>query len=129
MQDIDNRHQNGKALFSDLGDMAPAFGMIGTLIGLIVMMKNLGGDMTAIGRGMAAALLTTLYGAVLANSVYIPIGNKLEKINAAEITIKEIVVEGTLSIQSGDNPRILQQKLVSFFPPKVRDKISEQIGE
>ena len=109
--------------------MAPAFGMIGTLIGLIVMMKNLGGDMTAIGRGMAAALLTTLYGAVLANSVYIPIGNKLEKINAAEITIKEIVVEGTLSIQSGDNPRILQQKLVSFFPPKVRDKISEQIGE
>ncbi|HMB01335.1 MAG TPA: motility protein A [Spirochaetota bacterium] len=129
LDSIDERHNKYRQMFADLGEFAPAFGMIGTLIGLIVMMKNLGGDMTAVGRGMAAALITTLYGAILANSVYIPISNKLEKINDAEIAIKEIVIEGTLSIQSGDNPRILQQKLVSYFPADVRAKIEEQIGE
>jgi len=129
LEALDKRHNVYKKVLDDFASLCPAFGMIGTLIGLIVMMKSLGGDPSAIGRGMAAALLTTLYGAVLANGVFIPVANKLDKINQAEISMKEIVIEGTLSIQAGDNPRILQQKLTSYFAPDVRAKITEQIGE
>ena len=126
---LSTRHEGFIGIFNNLGKMCPAFGMIGTLIGLIVMMSNLGGDASAIGRGMAAALLTTLYGSILANVFFIPISKKLEKVNNDEIVIKTIMIEGTLSIQSGDNPRILQQKLVSYFPSSVREDIKNQIGD
>lgn len=126
---LDTRHAAGRKLVEDWAEFAPAFGMIGTLIGLIVMMKALGGDPSAIGRGMAAALLTTLYGAILANAVLIPMGKKLEVANTEEVLMKEITIEGTLSIQAGDNPRMLQEKLTSYFPPALRNKIKESIGE
>lgn len=129
LEALETRHKNFISLIESLADLAPAFGMIGTLIGLIVMMNALGGDASAIGAGMAAALLTTLYGAVLSNGVFIPMTKKLESSNAAEISMREIVIEGVLSIQEGDNPRILEQKLTSYFPADVREKISEQIGE
>jgi chemotaxis protein MotA len=129
LDSIDNRHGQYRKLADDMAELCPAFGMIGTLIGLIVMMNALGGDASAIGAGMATALLTTLYGAVLANGFFLPAAKKLEMINNQEISMKEIVIEGTLSIQAGDNPRILQQKLTSYFPPEVRKKITEQIGE
>ena len=126
---ISNRHANNRNLFEDMAAMAPAFGMIGTLIGLVVMMTNLGGDTSAIGRGMAAALITTLYGAIIANAFFIPISKKLERNTDNELSLKEIIVEGTLSIQAGDNPSLLQQKLIAYFPPSTRANIKEQLGD
>ena len=129
LDSIDRRHESARKVFEDLAALSPAFGMIGTLIGLVVMMKNLGGDASAIGRGMAAALITTLYGSIMANAVFIPIAGKLERDNDMEMMMREMVIEGTLSIQAGDNPRILQQKLASYFPENIRRQINEHIGE
>ena len=102
----------------------PAFGMIGTLIGLILMLQQME-DPSAIGPGMALALLTTLYGAVMANVVFLPIAGKLRNRTAEEILIKEITIEGIMSIQSGDNPRIVKQKLQAFLSPQLRSQEAE----
>ncbi|MCK5713392.1 MAG: MotA/TolQ/ExbB proton channel family protein, partial [Hyphomicrobiaceae bacterium] len=104
---------------------APAFGMIGTLIGLVVMLANLD-DPDKIGPGMAVALITKLYGAVAANLVFIPMADKLEKRSGEEILLKTIVIKGVMSIQSGDNPRIVEQKLKTFLPPSLRGDESEE---
>ncbi len=120
---IDERHTYGKEFFEFAGLATPAFGMIGTLMGLIMMLANLE-DKSAIGSGMATALLTTMYGAIIANLLLNPIAKKLESRHTNEILLKEIMLEGTLSIQSGDNPRIVKDKLASFLAPDVRDKIS-----
>ncbi len=122
LEKIETRHGVGKDLFDMMGLLAPAFGMIGTLIGLILMLANLT-DKASIGSGMAVALITTLYGAILANLVFIPLSKKLEGRNYDEILLKEIMLEGTLSIQSGDNPRIVKDKLASFLAPSQRDAI------
>ncbi len=122
------RHQEGIKIFEDWGIFAPAFGMIGTLIGLILMLRSIE-DKSTIGRGMSLALITTLYGAILANLVFIPIANKLTYNNDQEVLIREIMIEGTLSIQSGDNPRIVKEKLVSFLPPEIRAQVEEETGE
>ena len=129
LNNMQTRHEQGIKIFEDWGLFAPAFGMIGTLIGLIIMLQNLGGDQTAIGSGMSAALITALYGVVLANTVLIPIANKLIYVNEQEILIRDIMIEGTLSIQSGDNPRIVKEKLVSFLPPEIRAQVEEETGE
>ncbi|MCF7928024.1 MAG: motility protein A [Spirochaetales bacterium] len=125
---IQERHEIGISFFDTWGKIAPAFGMIGTLIGLIGMLKNLGGDQSAIGINMAVALITTLYGAVFANLVLIPIKTKLEDRDKSEALVKEIVVEGILSIQSGDNPRILEEKLLAFLPPDRREAARMESG-
>lgn len=126
MQNIHNRHQEGIKLWTDMGFFWPAFGMIGTLIGLVQMLKNLGaGDPSAIGAGMAAALITTLYGSLAANLVAIPMSRKLALRDADEMMIKAIMIEGILSIQSGDNPRIVKDKLSSFLPPAERAALDE----
>lgn len=117
------RHDEGKGMFETLGAMAPAFGMIGTLIGLVAMLKNLE-DPSSIGPSMAVALLTTFYGSVLANLFFIPIAKKLENRNDEELIIKEIMIEGLLSIQAGENPRIIEEKLKSFLSPKIRAALS-----
>jgi chemotaxis protein MotA len=122
------RHLDGIKIFEDWGALAPAFGMIGTLIGLIIMLANIE-DKSAIGPGMATALITTLYGAVLGNLVFIPLANKLSWVNNQEVLLREIMIEGTLSIQSGDNPRIVKEKLISFLPPDVRAQVEEEAGE
>jgi len=122
------RHDKGKKLFDDWALLAPAFGMIGTLMGLILMMVNLE-DKSAIGPGMSTALITTLYGAILANAVLMPIANKLEVRASEEALLKLIMVEGTLSIQSGDNPRIVRDKLIAFLEPEQRDEITQEIGD
>lgn len=124
---IEARHAVGKDLFDMAGLVAPAFGMIGTLIGLILMLANLT-DKASIGSGMAVALITTLYGAILANLFFIPMAKKLEGRNYDEVLLKEIMLEGTLSIQSGDNPRIVKDKLTSFLPPSVRADIAKDIN-
>ncbi len=116
------RHGSGIKIFEDWGKFAPAFGMIGTLAGLISMLANLD-DPDAIGSGMALALITTMYGAIIANLFLIPIKCKLEDRDKDETLVKEIMIEGILSIQSGDNPRILESKLISFLPPARREAV------
>jgi len=128
LNNMQTRHQQGIKIFEDWGIFAPAFGMIGTLIGLILMLANIE-DKSAIGPGMSTALITTLYGAVLANLVFIPVANKLSYVNDQEILTREIMIEGTLSIQSGDNPRIVKEKLISFLPPDIRVQVEEETGE
>lgn len=122
LNQLQARHETGIKIFDDWGKIAPAFGMIGTLAGLIAMLANIE-DSSSIGSGMSLALITTMYGAIFANLVLIPIKSKLEDRDKMETLVKEIVIEGILSIQSGDNPRILEQKLVSFLPPVRREAI------
>ena len=113
------RHDTGKAIFDTVGKYAPAFGMIGTLVGLVAMLADLS-DPSGIGAGMAVAFLTTLYGALIANALALPIADRLEKRSAEEVLYKTIIIKGVMSIQSGDNPRVVEQKLRTFLPPSLR---------
>ena len=119
LETIESRHNEGKALFENIGKYAPAFGMIGTLIGLVIMLKNMN-DPSTIGPAMALALLTTLYGALIANLVALPMADKLGLRSREELLLKMIVIKGVMAIQSGDNPRIVEQKLKTFLPNRVR---------
>lgn len=122
---MEDRHGEGQAIFEAMGTYAPAFGMIGTLIGLINMLKTLD-DPATVGPKMAVALITTFYGSVLANLLFIPIANKLKGRSNEEIMLKELMVEGLLSIQAGENPRIIEEKLLTFLSPELRKIPSEQ---
>ena len=124
VEQIENRHSEGAKILSAGGTFAPAFGMIGTLIGLVNMLSNLE-DPTQIGAGMATALITTFYGAVLANALFLPLAGKLETRSKEEMVIKEMVIEGIMAIQSGDSPRIVEEKLKSFLSPTVRKKVDD----
>ena len=128
LNQIQERHTDGVKLFEDWGKLAPAFGMIGTLIGLVAMLANLE-DKSSVGSGMAVALLTTMYGAIMANLIIIPVGNKLGDRSKVESLTKEIIIEGILSIQSGDNPRILLEKLIAFLPPMQRESLRQESGK
>lgn len=119
---MEDRHTMGASILESAGAFAPAFGMIGTLIGLVQMLANMD-DPSQIGPAMAVALLTTLYGAVLANLICLPCVGKLKVRTATELLQKEVVIEGILSIQSGDNPRVVEQKLKAFVSPTVRERI------
>ena len=120
LDSLAERHSEGRQLFETMGKYSPAFGMIGTLVGLIIMLKNME-DTSQIGAGMAVALITTLYGAVAANLVFLPIADKLRNRSKGEMLMKQIIIKGVMSIQSGDNPRIVEQKLKTFLPPSFRD--------
>ncbi len=120
---ISQRHKTGQSVFETMGAFAPAFGMLGTLVGLIQMLVNLDSP-DAIGPGMATALVTTFYGSVIANLICLPVANKLKNKSAEEMFVKEAIIEGVLSIQAGDNPRIVQEKLKSFLAPKQREEIT-----
>lgn len=117
---VGSRHKTGKGLMDAVGRYAPAFGMIGTLMGLIIMLGNMS-DPDAIGPGMAVALITTLYGAVVSNLFFLPFADKLAFYSKKEIEVREVILRGILSIQEGDNPRMLEQKLVSMLPPSQRN--------
>lgn len=119
MEAVGLRHKDGKGLMDQMGRFAPAFGMIGTLMGLIIMLGQMD-DPSKIGKGMAVALITTLYGAIMANLFCIPFAEKLGFINKKEIASMEIVIRGIMCIQQGDNPRVIEQKLKTFIPPKMR---------
>ncbi|MCM1111791.1 MAG: motility protein A [Muribaculum sp.] len=125
---IEGRHKNLINLWDVLGSMGPAWGMIGTLVGLVNMLNNMA-DASAIGPAMAVALITTLYGSLLANWVCIPVSNKLKAHNATEMMMKEVMIEGLLSIQAGENPRVIEEKLKSFLAPKDRESSEEAGGE
>ena len=117
---VAQRHKTGKSLMETMGRYAPAFGMIGTLMGLIIMLGNMD-DPEAIGPGMAVALITTLYGAIVSNLFCLPFADKLGYYSKKEMEVREVVLRGILSIQEGDNPRVLEQKLKTFLPVDQRD--------
>jgi chemotaxis protein MotA len=120
---MEDRHAMGQSILLAMGAFAPAFGMIGTLVGLVNMLATLD-DPSKIGGGMAVALLTTLYGAIMANIIFLPAAGKLKVRTSNELLAKEIIIEGILSIQSGDNPRIVEQKLKAFISPALRSQIN-----
>ena len=125
LEAIAGRHDQGKAVFDAIGKYAPAYGMIGTLVGLVIMLMNMD-DPNAIGPGMAVALLTTLYGSMFANMLALPLADKLGTRNDEELTLKTIIIKGVMSIQSGDNPRIVEQKLKTFLPPGMRTEEDQE---
>lgn len=125
---LQERHAKGKGIFVTMGQLAPAFGMIGTLIGLVQMLSQLD-DPTQLGAGMAVALITTLYGALLANWIFIPLSKNLETQSNHEIHVKEVIIEGILSIQAGENPRIVKEKLHAFLSEGEKEEVESRIGE
>jgi len=120
IEKVIQRHRVGASILESMGNFSPAFGMIGTLIGLIFMLQSLD-DPSAIGPKMSIALVTTFYGAVLANLVFLPLAEKLKKRSTEEMLFKEMTMAGILSIQSGDVPRIVEQKLNTYLPPGDRE--------
>ncbi len=121
---VESRHKAKIAVWEKWAELGPAWGMIGTLIGLILMLKNME-DASTIGPAMATALVTTLYGSLLANWLCNPIAGKLKLNNDNEMMMKEISVEGILSIQAGENPRVIEEKLKSFLAPSARNTAQE----
>ncbi len=116
---VEDRHKKVIGFWDMVAAMGPAWGMIGTLIGLIAMLNDMN-DPSSIGPAMAVALITTLYGSLLANWLATPVANKLRVNNAVEMQQKEVMIEGLLSIQAGENPRVIEEKLKSFLAPKDR---------
>lgn len=123
LMSLDDRHKAKIGFWDNIASMGPAWGMIGTLVGLVNMLNNME-DASAIGPAMAVALITTLYGSLLANWIATPVANKLRANNGSEMMIKEIMIEGLLSIQAGENPRVIEEKLKSFLAPS--DRVAEE---
>jgi len=119
LEQMSARHKSNQAIFGQLGGFAGAMGMIGTLIGLVAMLLNMA-DPAAIGPAMAVALLTTMYGAMLGNIIGGPVENILGVRSSDEVLLKTLILEGIMSIQSGDNPRVLEAKLLAFIDPTSR---------
>ncbi len=126
IQNLQDRHSGGKKILEFMGAAAPAFGMVGTLIGLVQMLKNLSSP-EQIGSGMAVALLTTFYGAFSANLIFIPLAGKLGIYSKAETTAKEMVVEGICAIAQGDNPTTIREKMQAFISQSRREEIKATI--
>lgn len=122
---VEGRHKSKIGFWESVASMGPAWGMIGTLVGLVNMLQNMS-DPDSIGPSMATALITTLYGSLLANWVCLPVASKLKANNEQEIMEKEIMIEGLLSIQAGENPRVIEEKLKSFLAPA--DRVTENDG-
>ena len=124
---MESRHKKNMTMWDNIASMGPAWGMIGTLIGLINMLKKLD-DPSSIGPAMATALVTTFYGSVLANWVATPTSNKLKVNHEAEYRVKVVIIEGLLSIQAGENPRVIGEKLKSFLSPAQRAAFEQEEG-
>ena len=117
---IRERHATGKKIFEQLGTSLPAFGMVGTLIGLIQMLHELD-DPTRIGAGMAVAMVTTFYGAFVANLIFLPLAGKLETRSREEMLLRELMITGLAALVEGETPRALERKLKTFLAPKARE--------
>lgn len=125
---LEDRHKKIIGFWEKWAELGPAWGMIGTLVGLVNMLNNME-DASAIGPAMAVALLTTLYGSLIANWLCVPIASKMKVNNDLEVIVKEVMVEGLLSIQAGENPRVIEEKLKSFLSPAVRNDVGDAGGE
>ncbi|MDQ6957892.1 MAG: motility protein A [Mariprofundaceae bacterium] len=119
MEKLGARHTKGADIVIQVGTMAPAMGMIGTLVGLVLMLQNMS-DPSSIGPSMSIALLTTFYGALIANIVALPMAAKLKSRSKDELMLHEIILTGVQSLVAGENPRVMEQKLLGFLPPKER---------
>ncbi|MBN1516877.1 motility protein A [Candidatus Sumerlaeota bacterium] len=117
---IESRHKRGAEILSTMGMLSPAMGMVGTLIGLVQMLQNMS-DPSAIGPAMAVALLTTFYGAILANVLFNPLAAKLRLRSREELDVRQLTREGIMAIAAGDNPRIVEQKLHAYLQPAKRE--------
>ena len=127
MLSMEERHKKTISFWEFWGEQGPAWGMIGTLLGLIAMLNKLS-DPSAIGPQMSVALVTTLYGSLIANWLCAPIAGKLSVNNDMEVVNRQITIEGLLSIQAGENPRVIEEKLKSFLSPSVREGVLENGG-
>ena len=123
---LQERHQNGKKIMEFMGASAPAFGMIGTLIGLVLMLSNLTSP-DQIGGGMATALLTTFYGALLANLLFIPLAGKLGIYSGRETVLREMIIEGLQAIARGENPTEVREKMQAFLSAKNRQELKPNV--
>lgn len=124
IQCMSERHEDSAAMYDKASSVAPAFGMVGTLVGLINMLNNMSleaGGSSSIGKDMGTALITTLYGCILAHMIFGPIANNLRIRDGEEVLCKEIIVEGIMSIQSGENPKALREKLLTYISQRDRD--------
>jgi chemotaxis protein MotA len=127
--DIDSlarRHRENAKVLEAAGGFAPTIGVLGAVMGLITVLSNLGGDTAALGHGIAVAFVATFYGVGFANVLCLPIAEKLKVRSAEERVVREMILEGILSIQAGDNPRIVKEKLESFLPPGKRNTGEEE---
>lgn len=124
---LEDRHKRVIGFWEKWAELGPAWGMIGTLVGLVVMLYNME-DASTIGPAMAVALLTTLYGSLVANWLCNPVASKLKVNNEVEVTMRNITIEGLLSIQAGENPRVIEEKLKSFLAPSVRNTVGADAG-
>lgn len=122
-----DHNRSGAKVFTAVADVAPAMGMIGTLIGLVQMLSNME-DPKSIGPAMAVALLTTLYGAMIATMIATPIADKLSLRMTEEARMQSLYIDALVAIQEGTNPRIIEQMLSSYLPPKEREKVAEAEG-
>jgi len=111
---MEERHRKGRSILEKAGEYAPSWGMIGTLIGLILMLNDLN-DPDSIGPSMAVAIITTLYGSLLANLFFLPLAAKLADKTEREVFVKQVIVEGIIGVQSGQNPKLLTEKLSAFI--------------
>lgn len=119
------RHVRGQKIFRALADVGPAMGMIGTLVGLVQMLANMS-DPSSIGPAMAVALLTTLYGAVIANIIASPIADKLALRSDEEFNVKSLIIDGLIGIQSGQNPRVIEQLLMAYLSGGINKEGKEE---
>jgi chemotaxis protein MotA len=113
------RHAEGIKFFNSAGGFAPTMGIIGTVMGLITVLKNLA-DPSSLGKSIAGAFLATLWGILTANLIWLPLAGKLQKNSEEEVAYREMIIEGLLALQAGENPRVLREKLYGFLPPKLR---------
>lgn len=120
---IEMRHEGNQAMISKWGALAPGFGMIGTVIGLIIMLGNLSTDPTELGAGMATALITTFYGSFFSNLLFDPVAGSLALKTADEVLFKNIMIQGIVMIQSGANPRLIKDSLMTYLPPAERESL------
>jgi len=121
---MENRHKDVRGVWDMVNGLAPAWGMVGTMVALVLMMASLD-DIDALAANMALAMITTFYGALMANFLAGPIARKLGVYNAEEMLMKEVLIEGMLSIQNGENPRIIEEKLKAFLAPSLRTRSDE----
>jgi chemotaxis protein MotA len=122
------RHSEGEGVLKTFGRYAPAFGMIGTLVGLILMLKDLN-DVATLGPNMGVALITTFYGAFMANGIFLPLAGKLKYKSDCEVRYKMMVIEGILSVQAGEAPLMIEEKLKTFLPQGQRNKNKDDLNE
>lgn len=119
IEKLEERHKKGVGIMQAGATLAPAMGLIGTLIGLVLMLQNMS-DPSSIGPAMAVALLTTFYGSILANIFFTPMAGKLKGRSETEVLFNEVILSGVVSISKGENPRILESKILAMLPPKLR---------